>query len=1435
MATTLALKGANPAYFPNVNEAGMPVLNQKALDALLTKYKSNSLNAGQYRDNYNKFGWNVMSDGSSVLHGPAIFGLDMGNIPAGSMGSFTRGIVKAGTNTAATPKEFQTAATQLGLKYSDYVKPTAFVATPGAMGSIEKPTAKNTKQYTDPATGKSYLARIDAKGNYVTKLDETAIYNAINDKSKDLYMVANALDRTGVGANKKAPHASVLFRADGSGNLLPVTLPTGEIAATPYQAVGVSHAGWQGQLAELAPLIGFAALAVGAPYLSSLFSGGAAAGSSGLTAGLTAGQVSAAGGAAAGAAGAATAGAIAMPTLTQIGAAMLEGSLISGGIAAVTGGDIGRAMLTGALTGGASSYVSGALATGALGSIAQNFSAMGNAMATGAIVSAGEAALTGQPWLKAGLIGGASSGIMYAAADWAKDAFSKPAGAKPGTMVVDKNGNVVQIDADGKGVFQPDMFAAVGDNQTITIADKAGNIVNSTNPDMPISPVYDDAISVGAKPPTVGLSQTGEIDGIAGTATYYTNGETSWTPFNNQAGVTSPYGTADLIPSSTPIKSEVIWDNGVPKIQQVTASGSSSVGNMSNTLNTQIAYNGMDGSLQQFTYGDEVVYAFKPTGATNAAPVDLTDDFAQGFVDSKGNFVDSTGSVRSNLNNNYVDSAGQVYDAAGNPVAKLASAISTPNTANVDWSGILKDNGTIARTNGDLLDAATGTFANGALQGQIAEAGKYSTPGAQTASSVTGTVTTPPTTPEVTAPTTPVTPDVPAQPTPSYVDQNGMGYDAMGNPVAPAISETPTTPAQYTQPVNVAPVVNNVPTGFSQEQAARLMNTNLAKTGSLDVNSVNQFVAQGYTPDQIIQAIDNNPNGGWANYNTGIRSMNPGAVVAPTVPVAPPVTQPTATQPVTPEVPVTQPTATQPTTPTQPTAPISTPGYVDTANQVYDYYGNPVGPAGTNLPRYVTDYNNIAMDPVSRTLGGSLTTMSDGTQVFKARTAGFTYTKVPGSDSWQFAQEGVDPLVTISPPKTTTPTPPTTTPPVDKPYVDQSGNLLDSQGKVVDNFMNNYVDKDGVVYDDLGNPAGQLQGTKPGTNVDYSGMLQPGGIIKTTQGGIVNVNTGTVAPPATQPIEPSVPGSNYVDSSGTMYDQYGNPTKDVSGNYVDNAGTVYDEFGNPAGSIAPGTTTVPGADLSGTLNNNGTITKPDGSVIDYSGVTVAPPGTVTQPTTPDYVPPKPVDPVTAATAGVIAGQAATTALATPETKGKGYTLNWGTPPTINLPGVNPGTYAQAVKPYYTQGTPIQSQYYWGKHPYAATEADLANYNNIPGAPAQPFGAQFSAVGGNRQLNINDYISQYMNPQYQTAYLGSQPQYAGIAGTTTNIPAASVGPVTPSAMSASPMVQQAAPVFAAPQAMSVNLTQGVPQQVSIPTWTKEGGLYYAMPTPAPVAP
>ena len=102
-----------------------------------------------------------------------------------------------------------------------------------------------------------------------------------------------------------------------------------------------------------------------------------------------------------------------------------------------------------------------------------------------------------------------------------------------------------------------------------------------------------------------------------------------------------------------------------------------------------------------------------------------------------------------------------------------------------------------------------------------------------------------------------------------------------------------------------------------------------------------------------------------------------------------------------------------------------------------------------------------------------------------------------------------------------------------------------------------------------------------------------------------NVSTGASGFPINKNLMETDGGTNYVDTSGVQYDQYGNPSTQMpSGSYVDSSGNVYDAAGNPAGNIAIGGNTS-GVDLSGTLNNDGTITKSDGSVIDTSGNTVS--------------------------------------------------------------------------------------------------------------------------------------------------------------------------------------------------------------------------------------
>jgi hypothetical protein len=48
---------------------------------------------------------------------------------------------------------------------------------------------------------------------------------------------------------------------------------------------------------------------------------------------------------------------------------------------------------------------------------------------------------------------------------------------------------------------------------------------------------------------------------------------------------------------------------------------------------------------------------------------------------------------------------------------------------------------------------------------------------------------------------------------------------------------------------------------------------------------------------------------------------------------------------------------------------------------------------------------------------------------------------------------------------------------------------------------------------------------------------------------------------------------------------------------------------------------------------------------------------------------------------------------------------------------------QGVQPMYATTSPVQSQFYWGGHPYMPDYPSLQNYNNVPAAPATPWGLQ----------------------------------------------------------------------------------------------------------------
>jgi hypothetical protein len=162
---------------------------------------------------------------------------------------------------------------------------------------------------------------------------------------------------------------------------------------------------------------------------------------------------------------------------------------------------------------------------------------------------------------------------------------------------------------------------------------------------------------------------------------------------------------------------------------------------------------------------------------------------------------------------------------------------------------------------------------------------------------------------------------------------------------------------------------------------------------------------------------------------------------------------------------------------------------------------------------------------------------------------------------------------------------------------------------------------------------------------------------------------------------------------------------------------------------------------------------------------------------PDYVNPNPTPdptlgeairglPITGSlltAAQIAAGWTIINGIATPPpSKWAGYgplDYRWnpsaGTP--VNGPGLNPGLIGQ-VQPFYHTTSPVQSQFYWGQHPYMATEADLANYNNIPSAPAVPFGIQTERA----PFDVAQFIRQNINPQTLAAAQGANPAVGPVA-------------------------------------------------------------------------
>jgi hypothetical protein len=209
-----ALTGGNASFFPNIDpNTGLPILKASAIDAELKRHGNVlTANNSNIRDAIYGTGWNAKSDAVNVLNGAAIFGITKG--PAG-MGGFQ---YQTPSGKSVTDTDFINAAKKAG------IDPTQF-----------------------------YHQEIVGMGGKQNVLDKNAVYNALQDKGKDYYSITNAIDRTG-GRGSTDPHATILFKADGSGNLDAVTNPQTSQPAVNYFNT-VSYNKDPGILADLAPFL----------------------------------------------------------------------------------------------------------------------------------------------------------------------------------------------------------------------------------------------------------------------------------------------------------------------------------------------------------------------------------------------------------------------------------------------------------------------------------------------------------------------------------------------------------------------------------------------------------------------------------------------------------------------------------------------------------------------------------------------------------------------------------------------------------------------------------------------------------------------------------------------------------------------------------------------------------------------------------------------------------------------------------------------------------------------------------------------------------------------------------------------------------------------------------------------------------------------------
>jgi len=282
-----------PKFFEN----GLPTLNQSIIDKQFRygKNRNNELTIGNsdIRDQLYNAGWKEKSDAVRVLNGAGNYGIVVQ--PEGMGGTGYRSL----TGKPASDQDFINAAQSAGLDPSQFQK----------------------REFGGMGTG------------YVNTLDKGKLFNALQEKGKDLYSVTNSIESSKRGA--PALHATVTYKADGSGHLVPVNNEqTGQPDVKYFNAIRYKPD--PGIMSDLAPFLMLA------PAVGGILG---AAGSAAAGAGTAAGTGATTGGLAGMGAGAGlSTGTMAGTTLSGTGALLGNTAQIAGGLAG-----------TGALYGGTGS------------------------------------------------------------------------------------------------------------------------------------------------------------------------------------------------------------------------------------------------------------------------------------------------------------------------------------------------------------------------------------------------------------------------------------------------------------------------------------------------------------------------------------------------------------------------------------------------------------------------------------------------------------------------------------------------------------------------------------------------------------------------------------------------------------------------------------------------------------------------------------------------------------------------------------------------------------------------------------------------------------------------------------------------------------------------------------------------------------------------